>query len=116
MSRLFERMAVPCAIVSRAEAPDGEGGRAVSWEDGEEFPAAVVHDSSSEARVAERDGAVSGYTITCARDLRFGDVVRRLSDGRCFRVTSDAADGAAPACATFAFNQCSAVEWELPDA
>ena len=102
-------MAVPTCV------PDGEGGFRTAWAEGEAFEAAITRDSSTESRIAESQGVRNVYRVTTAAALSFGDVFRRLSDGQCFRVTSNADDGAAPECATFAFNRCSAEEWEVPD-
>ena len=116
MSRLYERMAVPCVRLERDEAPDGEGGVTVTWREGKAFAAAIARDTSSEARVAEAAGVANAYTVTGPERLSFGDVFRRVGDGQTFRVTSDGDDGAAPACATFSFYQSTAEEWGLPDA
>ena len=116
MSRLFERMAVPCVRLERDEAPDGEGGVLLAWREGKSFGAAVARDTSAAARVAEADGVANSYTVTGPERLDFGDVFRRVSDGQVFRVTSNGDDGAAPACATFSFYQSTAEEWRLPDA
>lgn len=116
MSRLFERMAVPCVRMEREEAPDGEGGSLLAWREGKAFEAAVARDTSAAARVAEADGVANSYTVTGTERLDFGDVFMRVSDGQAFRVTSNGDDGAAPACATFAFYQSTAEEWRLPDA
>ena len=53
MSRLFERMAVPCVRMEREETPDGEGGSLLAWREGQPFEAAVARDTSAAARVAE---------------------------------------------------------------
>ena len=116
MSRLFERMAVPCVRMEREETSDGEGGWAETWAEGRAFEAAVARDTSAAARVAEADGVANSYTVTGPERLDFGDVFMRVSDGQVFRVTSNGDDGAAPACATFAFYQSTAEEWRLPDA
>ena len=112
MSRLFERMAVPCTRVAVETAPDGEGGFTASLSDGAAFEAAIVRDSSTASRIAERDGVRNVYTVTTSEPLRHGDLFRRDSDGQLFRCTSDADDGAAPRCASFGFGQCSAEEVE----
>ena len=116
MSRLYERMAVPCVRMELEETPDGEGGSLLAWREGEAFEAAVAHDTSAAARVAEADGVANSYTVTGPERLDFGDVFMRVSDGQVFRVTSNGDDGAAPECATFAFYQSTAEEWRLPDA
>lgn len=116
MSRLFGRMAVPCVRMEREEAPDGEGGVVLAWREDKAFDAAVVRDTSAEARVAEAAGVANSYTVTGPERLAFGDVFMRVSDGQVFRVTSNGDDGATPACATFSFYQSTAEEWRLPDA
>lgn len=115
MSRLYERMAVPCTrLVAKTEA-DGEGGFNTVLADGGGFAAAIVRDSSTASHIAEHDGVRNVYTVTTGEPLRYGDLFRRDSDGQVFRCTSDADDGAAPCCASFSFGQCSAEEWEVPD-
>lgn len=115
MSRLFERMGVPCTRVAVESVPDGEGGFKASFADGTGFTAAIVRDSSTASRIGEAEGVANVYTVTTSEPLRFHDLFRRDSDGQVFRVTSDADDGAAPGCASFAFGQCSAEEWAVPN-
>lgn len=112
---LYETFMEPCVIVERKRVPDGEGGFSVSWTDGAEIEAAIVMDSSTQARAAEHDGMTSVYTITTrpTATLDYHDVIKRLSDGRIFRVTSDSADKTTPSVATFQFRQVSAERWEL---
>lgn len=114
---LFEQMTTTCVLVEQRRVSDGEGGFATSWVDGAEFEAAIVRDTSTLARIAEKDGVANVYTVTTPKArLSFHDVFRRLSDGQCFRVTSNSDDGATPSMVTFSFGQCSAEEWEVPDA
>lgn len=115
MSRLYERMAVPCARLVEKTEPDGEGGFRTALTVGDGFVAAIVRDSSTASRIAEHDGVRNVYTVTTDEPLRYGDLFKRASDGQVFRCTSDADDGAAPRCASFGFGQCSAEELEVPD-
>ena len=115
MSRLFERMYAPCTRIAATTEPDGEGGLKAAYADAGGFLAAIVRDSSTASRIAEAEGVANAYTVTTSEPLRFHDLFRRDSDGQVFRVTSDADDGAAPACASFAFGQCTAEEWGVPD-
>lgn len=115
MSRLWERMQTPCALMERVRVSDGEGGFTTSWADTAAFEAAIVKDTSTAARVAEKEGVRNVYTVTSKARLSFGDVFRRVSDGQVFRVTSNADDGRTPSMVTFQFEQCAAEEWELPD-
>lgn len=116
MSQLWERMQVPCVLMERARVSDGEGGFTTAWAETAAFEAAVVKDTSTAARVAEKEGVKNVYTVTTAAQLGFGDVFKRVSDGQRFRVTSNADDGKTPSMVTFQLQQCAAEEWEVPDA
>lgn len=112
---LYESFMTACKLMERKRVPDGEGGFTVSWTEGAEIEAAIVLDNSTEARAAEHDGMTSVYTITTrpTAALDYHDVIKRVSDGRIFRVTSDSSDKMTPGVATFQFRQCSAERWEL---
>jgi hypothetical protein len=112
---LFEEFMTPCVLVEKTRTPDGEGGFVTEWNETVEFNAAIVHDGTTAARVAEHEGMSSTYTITSAKNapLEFHDVVKRISDGKYFRVTSDGTDEQTPDVATFSFSQVSAEEWQL---
>ena len=104
-----------CVLLEKSRVPDGEGGWAAQWADGMEFQAAITHDSTLQARVAESEGMTATYTVTTDKTmpLDFHDVFRRVSDGQVFRVTSDGTDKATPKSATFQVSQVSAEEWVL---
>lgn len=113
---LFREMQEPCQLIEKKRIPDGESGFITTWADGAKFNAAVVCDSSMQARAAEKQGVTSLYTVTCEPNakLEFHDVFRRLSDGKVFRVTSDGDDVQTPKRATFQFSQVTAEEFTLP--
>ena len=115
MSLLQEGME-PCRLLEKKRVPDGEGGLMTSWQDGPEFMAAVVCDQNMEARVAEKEGVTSLYTVTCAKGakLDYHYVFKRLGDGKIFRVTSDGDDKKTPERASFHVSQVTAEKWELP--
>lgn len=100
----------------RTEA-DGYGGYTTSWVEGAEFQAAIVLDTSMQARIAEKQGVTALYTITTnkAFNLQYHDVFKRLSDGKIFRVTSDGDDKKTPVSASLNMRQVSAEEWVLND-
>lgn len=116
MSLLDEAME-KCIYLDKTTAPDGYGGTTVSWQEGAEFYAAIVFDTSMEARVADRQGVTSLYTITTRKNLtlEYHDVFRRLRDGKIFRVTSDGDDKHTPASANLDMRQVTAEEWSLPN-
>ena len=100
-------------MLEKKRIPDGEGGFTTDWVDGVQFKAAISFDSSMEARTAEKQGVKSRYTITAPLNakLEYHDVIRRLRDGKVFRITSDGDDVQTPASASFQFLQVEAEEW-----
>ena len=116
MSLLTESMET-CVMLDRTTAPDGYGGIETVWTDGATFQAAIVLDSSMQARVASVQGVSSLYTVTTKKslNLQYHDVFRRSSDQKIFRVTSDGDDKKTPASATLNMRQVSAEEWSLPN-
>ena len=106
----------PCTIINRAIVPDGQGGVITTWTDGATINAAIVEDSSTEARIGMVQGATSVYTITTSRalNLQYHEVLRRESDKKIFRVTSDGDDKKTPKPAGLDMRQVSAEEWSLP--
>lgn len=116
MSLLDEAME-KCIYLDKTTAPDGYGGTTISWQEGAEFYAAIVFDTSMEARVADKQGMTSLYTITTRKNLtlEYHDVFRRLRDGKIFRVTSDGDDKHTPASANLDMRQVTAEEWSLPN-
>lgn len=114
MSLLEEAMS-GCVLLNKSKQSDGYGGYITMWTDGAEFQAAIVFDTSIEARVGEAAGVSSLYTVTTpkAMTLEYHDVFRRVSDGKIFRVTSDGDDKATPASATLDMRQVTAEEYSL---
>lgn len=114
MSLLSEAME-DCVLIDKRTSADGYGGYDTVWTDGAEFKAAIVLDTSMEARIAEKQGVTARYTVTTSKqlNLQYHDVFRRVSDGKIFRVTSDGDDKKTPASATLNIRQVTAEEWEL---
>ena len=100
-------------MLEKRRVPDGEGGFTTDWVDGVQFKAAINFDSSMEARTAEKQGVTSLYTVTVPLNckLEYHYVIRRLRDGKIFRITSDGDDVQTPASASFQFLQVEAEEW-----
>lgn len=114
MSLLSEAMD-NCIMLDKTTTSDGYGGYIIDWKEGAEFQAAIVLDSSMQARIAEKQGVTALYTVTTKKNinLQYHDVFKR-SDGKIFRVTSDGDDKHTPASANLNMRQVSAEEWELP--
>ena len=120
MSLLSESME-SCVMLDRSTASDGYGGFTSAYTEGAAFDAAIVFDSSLQARVAAVQGVTGLYTITTRKNvtLQFHDVFYRKSDNKVFRVTSDGDDKKTPASASLNMRQVSAeewrAEWTVPD-
>lgn len=100
-------------MLEKTRVPDGEGGFTTGWAEGVRFKAAISFDSSMEARSAEKQGVTSLYTITVPLNckLEYHDTLKRLRDGKVFRVTSDGDDKITPTSASFQFIQVTAEEY-----
>lgn len=114
MSLISETM-TKCVMYDKSRKPDGEGGFVTEWTESAEFEAAITFDSSIQARIAEKSGVTSLYTVTVPKGLtlEYHDVFKRISDGKIFRVTSDGDDKVTPQRASFQFRQVTAEEWRL---
>lgn len=112
---LIDCMMVPCVFIEQKRTPDGSGGYRTTWEDGKTFKAAIIRDTSTEARIAEAAGTVEMYTVTVSRSvhLKYHAVIKRLSDGKTFRITSDNAEKKTPVCTALDIAQSSAEAWRL---
>lgn len=111
MSLLNEAME-GCVLLNKQTSLDEYGGFINTWVDGAAFNAAIVFDTSIEARTAEAQGVHSLYTVTTPRNitLQYHDVFRRTRDSKLFRVTSDGDDKYTPRSATLDMRQVTAEE------
>lgn len=112
---LIDCMMNDCVFMVKNSVPDGSGGQKTTWEDGEPLRAAIIRDTSTEARIAEASGTVEMYTITVSRSvhLAYHSVIKRLSDGKTFRITSDNAEKKTPLCTALDMAQSNAEAWRL---
>lgn len=103
-------------MMDKTTTPDGYGGFHSVWSEGAEFQAAASYDASMEARVAAVQGVTSVYTITTSRNvaLEYHDVIKRVFDGKIFRITSDSKDKQTPPSATLNMRVVTAEEFRLP--
>lgn len=113
---LIDAMKVQCVMLDKRTTADSLGGFTTEWQDGAEFLAAIVKDSTMQARLAEKQGVTEVYTVTVDKGLPLGyhDVFRRVDDGATFRVTSNITDSETPRAASFSFGQVTAERWEIP--
>ena len=113
---LINKAFTDCVTMVQQDVPDGFGGYKPSWVEGKHFKAAVVYQTSTEAKIAEKQGVTGLWNIYVPREttLEFHNVFKRLSDGQIFRITSKD-DKATPVGAGLDLRLISAEEWELPN-
>lgn len=102
-------------LMEKRRNPDGEGGFITEWIESVIFNAAITFDNSIQAKIAESQGVKSLYSVIVPKNakLEYHDVIKRVSDGKIFRITSDGDDEVTPSRATFQFSKVSAEEWNL---
>lgn len=102
-------------IINKAVVDDGYGGTATDWVDGAVIKGVMVFDGSTQMKVAQAMGVTSAYTLTVKKNviLDYHTVLRRESDKKIFRLTSDSDDKKTPEEATLNMRQYSAEEWKL---
>ena len=108
----------PFVFVTKSFQPDGEGGMIPTWTDGkDEFSATADFATSSLSKIADKLTDKVNCTITTPKAITLEpmDVIKRLSDGQYFRITSDGKNKKTPASASLDMRQSSAELWTLPD-
>ena len=96
---------------------DGQGGNTKTFtEAATATKIALYCNQSLEARIAEKQGVKSVYTLNfdSSIDLAYDDYVKRVSDGAIFRVTSDPVDHETPSMTTLNRRTATAERTELP--
>lgn len=112
---LLNEMKTTCVILDKRTVPDGLGGYLIEYVEGARFQAAVIKDSTLNARVAEKQGVKEIYTVVVDKGvpLEFHDIFRRESDGLTFRVTSNVTDSEAPDRSTVKIGKVSAERFDI---
>ena len=113
---LLEKAYEDYTMLNKVTMDDGYGGYTTEWTDGATIKGAIVFNNSLEAKKAEAMGVSSVYTLTTKKTvvLEYHDVLRRLRDGKIFRVTSDGDDKFTPESASLDMRQVTCEEWTLP--
>lgn len=114
MSLLSEAME-PFVIMDKVTENDGYGSVVTKYEEGATIEAAAARNDSIEARVALKNQVKDIYTVVTHKSvvLRYHDVIKRVSDGKIFRITSDGDDNTTPKSSAIDARRVSAEEWEL---
>ena len=115
MSNLLYQIMTPCKIMNHIRTDDPLGGYTEAWTEGATFDASITKDSSTEATIAERQGVSEIFTVVTKRSflLNYHDVIKRISDGAIFRMTSNSKDLEAHPVSTVQIARATAERWEL---
>ncbi len=102
-------------IMDKTTYKDEYGGVKTKYVEGAEIPVAYSFDNSTQARIAEQEGVTNRYTLTTKKNiiLQYHDVLKRVRDGKIFRVTSDGDDNMTPNNAGLDLRQVEAEEWRI---
>ena len=113
---LISSMMEPFVFMNRVKVDDAVGGYLDTYQEGISFPAAVIKNTTTQAVVAEKSGISEIFTIVTEKGmaLDYHDVVKRVSDGAIFRVTSRSVDSEAPAASSVQIAKVTAEKWVLP--
>ena len=105
-----------CELIEVTKVSDGEGGNINTYTVKSTFPASITTTNRTQGRAAEERVPITTYNITTPADiqLKYHDVIRRVDDGKVFRITSNWYDMKTPPSSTFQFTQVTGEEWELP--
>lgn len=117
MSSLLEEAYESFTVINKISAEDGLGGMTTVWTDGPVIKGTMIFDRSSQAKIAQTMGVTSVYTFTVKKNisLDYHTVVRRESDEKIFRITSNSDEEETPKGASLDMRQYSAEEWVLPN-
>lgn len=112
---LLEEAYTPCVIMDKTTEKDGYGGVVTVWKEGAEIQAAISPDGGVEQLVAQQRGWTGSYTVVTPKSVLFqdGDVFKRVSDGRVFRVKSDGTDNKTPESAALDARAVKAEDYKL---
>ena len=102
-------------IMNKAIVDDGYGGTTRDWTEGISIYGAMMLNTSTQSKIAESMGAIGAYTLTVRKNvlLDFHDVLKRVKDGKTFRLVNDSDDMKTPDSASLNMRQYSAEEWTL---
>lgn len=102
-------------ILNKSVIDDGYGGVETKWTDGATIKGVMVFDNSTQMKIAQSMGVTSAYIMTVKKSilLDFHTVLRRESDKKIFRLTSNSDDKRTPDEANLNMRQYTAEEWKL---
>ena len=115
---LYEQKLEGFVILGKADTADGYGGYTPAWVEGETIKAASAIDKAGESEEAQKGTALNLFRIYTSRvnSLNYGMILKRVSDSKYFRITSDGHDKRTPGSAGLDMRSVSAEMLDsLPD-
>lgn len=115
-STITSTIAEDFAFMIKTIVDDGLGATTKAWVQSTVFTANVSKVTTNEQETAEARDGVAVYRVTTPKSLvlDYHDVIKRLPDGKLFRITSDGTDMATPDVSTLDMRIVTAEEWEIP--
>jgi len=112
---LLEQAFEDFKIVNKSVVDDGLGGTTTQWTEGATIKGAIVFNSAPETQVAQALGSTNLYQFIVRREnnLDYHDVVKRVEDGKIFRITNNADENKTPNTANLNMKVYTAEEWVL---
>ena len=106
-----------CHIIEAVTSDDAYGGEIKGYRVGDPIDAAIIKGSTTEAIVAEKQGASEFFTVVTESGsmLDYHSIIRRDSDNECFIVTSREKDSEAPEESTVQISKVNAERWTVPN-
>lgn len=113
MMLIFDMME-QCCIVNKAMVDDPYGSFQQVLTDGATFDATIIKNTTTEAQIAQKQGIKELYTVVVRKGvpLEFNMLIKRLSDGQIFKITSNATDSDAPNASTVRIAKVTAERWD----
>ena len=104
-------------LLQYVQSRDGEGGYLRGWTVKQTFMANWYVKSDIQRYVALKAEGMGQYALLTGREitLSFHNVIRRVKDGKIFRITSDSDDRYTPQSATLNLRYQEMDEWTLVD-
>lgn len=111
---LIDVMSEPFVRLTHTRVADGEGGHTVTWTEGARFTAAAILNAGTQTDIAQHEGIRETYTVTVNRSVKltFHDVIKRISDGKTFRIIDAGGEKRTPSTATIDMMQVTAERWD----
>lgn len=113
---LYDEYKQEFVIVNKTLEDDGYGGYDTAWKDGIKILAAIDQSQTNEARIAAQLGAAEKYTIITSKELNLSQhtVIKRVKDGKFFRITSNGGEIKTPKSSTLDMNVVYAENFTIP--